>query len=149
MRRTTRFSLAVVVGLLAVTIPAFAQTALGTLRGVVRDQQGGALPGVTLTVRQVDTNTATVAVTGAEGQFFLPNLRVKQDVVPGMKQYVWFQANKSGVYDIVCAELCGWGHYKMRGRLTVEPRDTYDAWLAQQSAEQNRAGFTPSPGAAE
>lgn len=81
--------------------------------------------------------------------FFLPNLRVKQDVVPGMKQYVWFQANKSGVYDIVCAELCGWGHYKMRGRLTVEPRDTYDAWLAQQSAEQNRAGFTPSPGAAE
>ncbi len=75
MHRTTRFFLAVVVGLLAVTIPAFAQTALGTLRGTVRDQQGGALPGVTLTVRQVETNTATTAVTGAEGQFFLPNLR--------------------------------------------------------------------------
>ncbi len=75
MHRTTRFSLAVIVGLLAVTIPAFAQTALGTLRGVVRDQQGGALPGVTLTVRQVETNTATTTVTGPEGQFFLPNLR--------------------------------------------------------------------------
>ncbi len=75
MHRTTRFSLAVVVGLLAVTIPAFAQTALGTLRGTVRDQQGGALPGVTLTVRQVETNTATTVVTGAEGQFFQPNLR--------------------------------------------------------------------------
>src|SRR6267142_4670599 len=75
MHRATRSSLAVVVGLLALTIPAFAQTALGTLRGVVRDQQGAALPGVTLTVRQVETNTATTAVTGAEGQFFLPNLR--------------------------------------------------------------------------
>src|SRR6267142_2771044 len=75
MHRATRSSLAVVVGLLALTIPAFAQTALGTLRGVVRDQQGAALPGVTLTVRQVETNTATTAVTGAEGQFCLPNLR--------------------------------------------------------------------------
>ncbi len=77
--------------------------------------------------------------------FFLPNLRVKQDVVPGMKQFVWFQANQTGVYDIVCAELCGWGHYKMRGRLTVEPREKFDAWLAQQHTEQNRAGFTPAP----
>ena len=37
--------------------------------------------------------------------FFLHNLRVKQDVVPGMKQYVWFRANKTGAYDIVCAEM--------------------------------------------
>jgi cytochrome c oxidase subunit 2 len=73
--------------------------------------------------------------------FFLPNLRVKQDVVPGMKQYVWFQPTKSGVYDIVCAELCGWGHYKMRGRLTIEPREEFDVWLAQQYAEQNQAEF--------
>jgi cytochrome c oxidase subunit II len=81
--------------------------------------------------------------------FFLPNLRVKQDVVPGMKQFVWFEANKSGVYDIVCAELCGWGHYKMRGRLTVEPREKFDAWLAERFAEQSQAVFTPSPGVAE
>lgn len=81
--------------------------------------------------------------------FFLPNLRVKQDVVPGMKQYVWFEATKSGVYDIVCAELCGWGHYKMRGRLTVEPRDKFNAWLAQQHAAQNQAAFTPTAGEAE
>ena len=81
--------------------------------------------------------------------FFLPNLRVKQDVVPGMKQFVWFLPNKTGVYDIVCAELCGWGHYKMRGRLTVEPREKFDAWLAQKNAEQNQAAFTPSTGDAE
>jgi cytochrome c oxidase subunit 2 len=81
--------------------------------------------------------------------FFLPNLRVKQDVVPGMKQFVWFQATQSGVYDIVCAELCGWGHYKMRGRLTVESREKFDAWLAQQHVEQNRTGFTPQVQEAE
>lgn len=68
--------------------------------------------------------------------FFLPNLRVKQDVVPGMKQYVWFKSNEVGEFDIVCAELCGWGHYKMKGRVTFEPRSEYDAWLAQQYEQQ-------------
>jgi cytochrome c oxidase subunit 2 len=81
--------------------------------------------------------------------FFLPNLRVKQDVVPGMKQYVWFRANKTGAYDIVCAELCGWGHYKMRGRVTFQGRDDFDRWLAQTRDEQDRAEFTPSAGEAE
>jgi cytochrome c oxidase subunit II len=81
--------------------------------------------------------------------FFLPNLRVKQDVVPGMKQFVWFQPTKAGVYDIVCAELCGWGHYKMRGRVTIESREKYDLWLAQKAQEQNQAGFTPEPVEAE
>jgi outer membrane receptor protein involved in Fe transport len=75
MIRTSRVPVAAIVGMLMLTVPALAQTALGTLRGVVRDQQGGALPGVTVTVRQVDTNTLTTAVTGAEGQYFLPNLR--------------------------------------------------------------------------
>jgi cytochrome c oxidase subunit 2 len=78
--------------------------------------------------------------------FFLPNLRIKQDVVPGMKQYVWFQANKEGIYDVVCAELCGWGHYKMRGRLTVETREEFDRWFEQQYEEQERSEFTPSAG---
>jgi cytochrome c oxidase subunit 2 len=80
--------------------------------------------------------------------FFLPNLRVKQDVVPGMKQFVWFRANQTGVFDIVCAELCGWGHYKMRGRLTVESRADFDRWLDQQYDAQNQDSFTP-PAAAE
>jgi cytochrome c oxidase subunit II len=81
--------------------------------------------------------------------FFLPNLRLKQDVVPGMKQHVWFKANSKGVFDIVCAELCGWGHYKMRGRLTVESRDDFNRWLDLQSREQSRAEFTPTTGEAE
>jgi cytochrome c oxidase subunit II len=61
--------------------------------------------------------------------FFLPHMRIKQDAVPGMKIPVWFRATETGTFDLVCAELCGWGHYKMKGRLTVESRKDYDAWL--------------------
>ncbi len=75
--------------------------------------------------------------------FFLPNVRVKQDVVPGMKQYVWFTPTKEGMYDIVCAELCGWGHYKMKGRMTVESRNKYDQWLAELDAEQRVSLYQP------
>lgn len=68
--------------------------------------------------------------------FFLPNLRLKQDVVPGMEQYMWFKARETGQFDIVCAELCGWGHYRMKGRVTFEPRAAYDKWLDEKHAEQ-------------
>ena len=68
--------------------------------------------------------------------FFLPNLRVKQDAVPGMAIPVWFKATEEGTFDLVCAELCGWGHYKMKGRLTVESRSEHDVWLNQKFAEQ-------------
>jgi cytochrome c oxidase subunit 2 len=81
--------------------------------------------------------------------FFLPNMRVKQDMVPGMRQFTWFRANKSGVYDIVCAELCGWGHYKMRGRLTVEPREKFNQWLAGKLASQETSQFVPKVGEEE
>ena len=68
--------------------------------------------------------------------FFLPHLRIKQDAVPGMNIPVWFTPTEVGQYDLVCAELCGWGHYKMKGRLTVESRKDHDAWLAKMAAEQ-------------
>ena len=74
--------------------------------------------------------------------FFLPNVRVKQDAVPGMKIPVWFCATETGTYDIVCAELCGWGHYKMKGRLTVESREDFDKWLEQRYAEQTATQAT-------
>lgn len=69
--------------------------------------------------------------------FFLPNLRIKQDVVPGMKQFVWFVPRKEGAYDIVCAELCGWGHYKMKGRISIESKSQFDKWLNDLETEQN------------
>ena len=68
--------------------------------------------------------------------FFLPNLRVKQDAVPGMSIPVWFRATKDGPYELTCAELCGWGHYKMRGRLTVQSAADYQHWLDEKVKEQ-------------
>lgn len=69
--------------------------------------------------------------------FFLPNVRLKHDLVPGMKQYVWFKLMKRGQFDIVCAELCGWGHYKMKGRLTVQSRPDFERWLEETRQAQN------------
>lgn len=63
--------------------------------------------------------------------FFVPQFRLKQDAMPGMSIPMWFQAEKVGVYDLICAELCGWGHYKMAGRVRVLSRPDYDAWMAQ------------------
>lgn len=61
--------------------------------------------------------------------FFLPHLRVKQDAVPGLVIPVWFQADKAQAYDLVCAELCGWGHYKMRGQVTAQRDEEFQKYL--------------------
>jgi Carboxypeptidase regulatory-like domain/TonB dependent receptor/TonB-dependent Receptor Plug Domain len=71
LRRSFGFLVAI---LLAVSASAFAQTSLATLRGRVVDQQGGALPGASVTVRQIETNTTRAGVTTETGQFFLPSL---------------------------------------------------------------------------
>ena len=69
--------------------------------------------------------------------FFLPQFRVKQDAVPGLKSHIWLQATKPGDFEIVCAELCGLGHYRMRGFVTIESPDAFQAWLKQTQAEQS------------
>jgi len=79
--------------------------------------------------------------------FFLPNVRIKQDAVPGMKIPVWFKAREAGEFDIVCAELCGWGHYKMKGRVTFESRSAFDAWLERKYAEQQATEPAAEPSA--
>lgn len=68
--------------------------------------------------------------------FFVPALRVKQDAIPGNKIPMWFRAKKTGDYDLVCAELCGWGHYKMKGRVTIQSRRDFNEWLAERAVEQ-------------
>lgn len=78
--------------------------------------------------------------------FFLPELRIKQDVVPGMRQAVWFKARRPAKIDLVCAELCGWGHYKMKGQVTLEPREKYEAWLEEKYQAENA---THEPAGAE
>ena len=76
--------------------------------------------------------------------FFVPHLRIKQDAVPGLAVPVWFEATTAGTYEIVCAELCGWGHYKMAGRLMVQPLEDYTAYLKQLSEKQFSDGTAPA-----
>jgi len=66
--------------------------------------------------------------------FFLPEFRLKQDVMPGMGIDVWFEAIKTGKYEIACAEFCGLGHYRMRGFVSIHSQEGFDAWLKEQAA---------------
>jgi len=63
--------------------------------------------------------------------FFLPFHRLKQDVVPGMSIDVWFVPTQTGDYEIACAELCGFGHYQMRGLLRVLSEADFEAEMQQ------------------
>jgi len=58
--------------------------------------------------------------------FFVPQLRFKQDLVPGMAIHVHFTANKVGKYELACAELCGMNHYKMKSYMLVLPQNEFD-----------------------
>jgi cytochrome c oxidase subunit 2 len=95
--------------------------------------------------------------------FYLPNMRLKQDALPGKVIPVWFEPTESNtirvgdqwqdgrgrdekgnpkefkyVWELACAELCGWGHYVMQGRLYVhENRADFEAWLAEAAKHQN------------
>lgn len=67
--------------------------------------------------------------------FYVPQLRVKQDAVPGMAMPILFTATKVGEFEIACAELCGMQHYKMRGRLLVMPEPEFQNWLKQRAPD--------------
>lgn len=61
--------------------------------------------------------------------FFVPVLRLKQDLLPGREITAWFEATETGKYEIGCAELCGYGHYTMRGLLYVHSDEEYAEWV--------------------
>ena len=77
--------------------------------------------------------------------FFIPNVRLKQDVLPGRSIKGWFNATKAGRYEIACAELCGFGHYNMRGFLIVHEADDYQQWLQQQWPAATAAAAPAAP----
>ena len=64
--------------------------------------------------------------------FYVPEFRTKMDLVPGMVSYVWFVPTRTGTFEILCAELCGSGHFNMRGKVVVEEEGEYQAWLRKQ-----------------
>src|SRR5207253_2934259 len=59
----------------------------------------------------------------------LYEMRVKQDAIPGMSIPVWFIPTRIGEYDIACSQLCGLGHFRMRGFLSIQSDADYRKWM--------------------
>jgi cytochrome c oxidase subunit 2 len=64
--------------------------------------------------------------------FYVPAFRMKQDVVPGRYTETWFEATKTGVFHLFCAEFCGTDHSRMTGRIVIMPKEDYGRWLVVQ-----------------
>ena len=66
--------------------------------------------------------------------FYVPQFRVKMDLVPGLVSFFWLTPTREGRYEILCAELCGLGHYSMRSHVVVEPFEAFQQWLNGQGS---------------
>ena len=77
--------------------------------------------------------------------FWVPVLRLKQDAVPGRSIPGWFNAEKTGVYEIACAELCGAAHTSMRALLTVEEDEAFATWSTTLAEQQALQGVAKAP----
>ena len=68
--------------------------------------------------------------------FYVPAFRVKQDVVPGVISYLWFETTKKGVFDLFCTEYCGLDHSGMLGKVHVLSEDEFLLWLNKEQKKQ-------------
>src|SRR5579885_1331911 len=92
---------------------------------------------------------ATVSSKDVIHSFFIPVLRVKQDAIPGMKVPIWWEAKDTGQFEIACAQLCGNGHTLMRGFVSIDTPEQYDAWVKDQEAELNPPPAATQPATTE
>jgi cytochrome c oxidase subunit 2 len=67
--------------------------------------------------------------------FGLYEMRVKQDAIPGLTIPVWFIPTRVGDYEITCSQLCGLGHFRMRGFLTIQSASDFQSWMADQEKQ--------------
>ena len=63
--------------------------------------------------------------------FNIPVLRVKQDTIPGQPISIWFEATQTGHFELACAQLCGLGHYRMRGDVLIDTPEEFAKWQAE------------------
>jgi cytochrome c oxidase subunit 2 len=78
--------------------------------------------------------------------FYIPQIRSKMDMVPGMVTHFWFTPTQVGKYEVLCAEYCGVGHYNMRGFMTVEEPAAFEQWLSGQPTFANTLATATKPG---
>ena len=74
--------------------------------------------------------------------FAMPSMRIAHDALPGQLIPIWFTPVKEGEYDVICGQLCGSGHYSMKGGATVEPQADFDAWIQGAVPKQPAAAQT-------
>jgi len=82
--------------------------------------------------------------------FFLPSMRIAGDAIPGLLIPIWFTPIKTGTDEVICGQLCGLGHYGMKGTLVVDTPQDYQAWLkerAELAGGTQGAASSQSPGA--
>ena len=75
--------------------------------------------------------------------FALPAMRIAQDAIPGSIIPMWFKPLKVGTYEVVCGQLCGLGHYGMKGTVMVDTPADYQAWLKERDSMTDRT-FAPA-----
>ena len=76
--------------------------------------------------------------------FALPHMRMAQDAIPGQIIPMWFKPIKPGNYEVICGQLCGYGHYSMKGMLVVDNPAEYEGWLKER-AELSSSASAPPP----
>ena len=64
--------------------------------------------------------------------FYVPQFRAKMDLVPGMITYFWVTPTRTGTFEVLCAELCGFAHHQMRSYVVVEEESDFQVWLEEQ-----------------
>ena len=83
--------------------------------------------------REVDLTLHAVDVIHG---FAIPEMRLKQNAIPGETQHIHFTPTRPGDYAILCTQVCGLGHYRMQAMLRVLPAEQFDQWLHQQELTQ-------------
>ncbi|HLP74448.1 MAG TPA: cytochrome c oxidase subunit II [Bacteroidales bacterium] len=78
---------------------------------------------------------------------FIPEFRIKSDIIPGREKIMWFQSDRTGEYELFCSEYCGLRHSYMNAKVRVLPKDEYDKWYGAEVAADT-ASAAASPGAA-
>ena len=103
--------------------------------GLVRGSMHAADDVVTINEMHVPLGRPVVVQLSARDvihSFGVPAMRVKQDAIPGMMTPVWFTPTLEGRFDIACSQLCGLGHYRMRGTVVVDTPDAFERWIGSQ-----------------
>jgi cytochrome c oxidase subunit 2 len=107
--------------------------------GLDRDDPAAADDLATINQLNLPVDTPTIVHLTTQDvihSFAVAELRVKQDAIPGQEIPVWFTPTLAGNYEINCSQLCGLGHYRMRGFVTIQTDAEFQNWFAEEMALQ-------------